>query len=1097
MKTILIKNTKWIFLVIQILFFIGIILPGSFALKNTFFFIPFLIVEIFALVPFLYKKKMTLFYFCWQFQLFLFLLFQFLFNPNAFFDIENIPAKTLFTFILVLVIIEIVIASYILLKERAIKKILFTLSLSTTIVVFLIVVFIANEGYPAFQENDPINFLTGTNWQPFYSGQQNDTIPLNTTIKSYDFSIQSETNNIYITPNKPQNITLNIINTGGENDTYTFFASSPTIKTTLNTSSISIKAGHTSSLNITVFTTENRTFQTIDIVGISNTIQHTHNLTLHCIPTLHGFKFTPKTKTIESNENIYGGQNTQFHLTNIGEQTDTYNISIQAPFEFSPIIDEINSTGDYKNFIGSISLNPGESQNLTVFPKMVTLAQGIYKLNITVQSQTQPKLTDTSTIDFHFGKETFYSLDSRSKIIPTNGRAHYTIILNQIPIPPFPVTVKNITSGWSSELFFNGKLILNNTGTAFIEKQQNETYQIDLWIIPPPDTANGFIEAFISINNHAAKPTFGALPFIVGTFFTTCIAVLIAAPLGLGCAIFLAEYCPRRIRIILRPLYELLAGIPSIIYGLWGVFTVGPLLRDTLYPIISNTIGKYLWFFSPTSNMGRDIFTASFVLSIMILPIIITLSEDAISVVRRDLKEGSLALGATRWQTMRRVILPEAKSGIVTSVILSTGRAIGETMAVLMIMSLYTKIPTSLFDSAGTMTSVIAATLGWAFSADLTRHALFAIALILFIMIFILNILVFIVQKKSEDKQFSTSSKFLHIFKKIYIGNLQNKKINSVKSATKNETHSQKKFIIVESINGATQPMPYKKTDISYKAIKKERIIRTALTLGACLVTILLFYIIGDIILKGGLALRPEFLFQREESGGAAGGFANALIGSLQLVSIAIAFAAPLSIGAAIYVQEYTKKNNMLTKIILFASDTLASTPSIVFGAFGFMFFVIFLEFNFSMLAGGLTLGIMIIPLLLRSSIESIKAIPREYEEGAYALGATKWQSIRSIILPAASPGISSGAIISIGRAIGETAAVIFTAGYSASVTTSILSQTASMPNMIYNFYQVAGVNSAAGAKVYSAAFILIIMVLLLNLIARLASHRASRMMKH
>jgi len=164
---------------------------------------------------------------------------------------------------------------------------------------------------------------------------------------------------------------------------------------------------------------------------------------------------------------------------------------------------------------------------------------------------------------------------------------------------------------------------------------------------------------------------------------------------------------------------------------------------------------------------------------------------------------------------------------------------------------------------------------------------------------------------------------------------------------------------------------------------------------------------------------------------------------------------------------------------------------------FGFLFFVTYLEFKFSLIAGGLTLGIMIIPLLLRSSIEAIKAVPREYQEGAYALGATKWQSIRTVILPPASPTITSGAIISIGRAIGETAAIMFTAGYSAHIATSIFSAAGSMPNLIYLYYDISSVFPVLGPKVYAAAFILIIVVLLLNFIARMASHRASKMMKH
>jgi phosphate transport system permease protein len=177
----------------------------------------------------------------------------------------------------------------------------------------------------------------------------------------------------------------------------------------------------------------------------------------------------------------------------------------------------------------------------------------------------------------------------------------------------------------------------------------------------------------------------------------------------------------------------------------------------------------------------------------------------------------------------------------------------------------------------------------------------------------------------------------------------------------------------------------------------------------------------------------------------------------------------------------------------MFASDTLASTPSIVFGAFGFMLFVLYLKFGFSLLAGGLTLGIMIIPLLLRSSIEALKSIPKDYREASLALGASKWQTVRNAVLPPATPMISSGVIISIGRAIGETAAILFTAGYTAHIATGLMEPAASMPNMIFIYYDLSTKFPILQEKVYSAAFVLILMILALNALARAISRKASR----
>jgi phosphate transport system permease protein len=154
------------------------------------------------------------------------------------------------------------------------------------------------------------------------------------------------------------------------------------------------------------------------------------------------------------------------------------------------------------------------------------------------------------------------------------------------------------------------------------------------------------------------------------------------------------------------------------------------------------------------------------------------------------------------------------------------------------------------------------------------------------------------------------------------------------------------------------------------------------------------------------------------------------------------------------------------------------------------------LDFGYSVIAGGLTLAIMIIPLLLRSSIEAITAIPRDYQEGSLALDATKWQTIRNVVIPSALPGISSGVIISVGRAIGETAAIIFTAGYAVHVASSLMHPTASLSNLIYKNYGLSIKFPEFGARVYSASLILIVIILILNAPAKLISYRASKMTK-
>ena len=221
---------------------------------------------------------------------------------------------------------------------------------------------------------------------------------------------------------------------------------------------------------------------------------------------------------------------------------------------------------------------------------------------------------------------------------------------------------------------------------------------------------------------------FGIFPMIVGSILITIGALTIGVPLGVACAIYLAEFTDKRIRAILKSTIELLAGIPSVVYGFIGIVVLAPFVRIHL------------------GGSGLSILTASIVLGIMILPTIISVSVDALLAVPHSYKEGSLALGATEWQTICRVLLPAAKSGILAGVILGMGRAIGETMAVIMISGNAVKLPRGPLDSVRTLTSNIALEMGYAIGDH--RTALFASAIVLFLFILTLNIIAMSIMKR-------------------------------------------------------------------------------------------------------------------------------------------------------------------------------------------------------------------------------------------------------------------------------------------------------------------------------------------------------------
>lgn len=229
---------------------------------------------------------------------------------------------------------------------------------------------------------------------------------------------------------------------------------------------------------------------------------------------------------------------------------------------------------------------------------------------------------------------------------------------------------------------------------------------------------------------------FGLFPAIYGSIFVAIGALIVAVPLGIGAAIYLSETAPERIRMILKPLIELLAGIPSIVYGFVGAVLLGRFLFDTF------------------GMRGINSFLAAIlILGIMALPIIVSMADDAMKAVPKDLKDASLALGATKWQTIRKVTIPAAISGISSAVIMGMGRAIGETMAVMMILGSVMKLPIpffNVFDTGNTLTALIAIQMGE--SHGIIINVLFVAAIMLFTIVAIMSIISDILQKRTTDK---------------------------------------------------------------------------------------------------------------------------------------------------------------------------------------------------------------------------------------------------------------------------------------------------------------------------------------------------------
>jgi phosphate transport system permease protein len=229
---------------------------------------------------------------------------------------------------------------------------------------------------------------------------------------------------------------------------------------------------------------------------------------------------------------------------------------------------------------------------------------------------------------------------------------------------------------------------------------------------------------------------YGALPFIYGTLVTSAVALLIAVPLGIGAAIFLAELAPPRVSDTLQFLIDLLAAVPSVIYGLLGVFIVVPLIRTVIYPALNKPLGFLPIFKGPSYGVG--FLTAGIVLAIMVIPYIISVSREVLLSVPRDQREAALALGCTRWESTWQVVVPFAKTGIMGSIFLAMARALGETMAVTMVIGNTPKIAASLFAPGYSIAAVIANEFTEA-TSDIYLQSLIELGLVLFLLTFILN----------------------------------------------------------------------------------------------------------------------------------------------------------------------------------------------------------------------------------------------------------------------------------------------------------------------------------------------------------------------
>lgn len=591
---------------------------------------------------------------------------------------------------------------------------------------------------------------------------------------------------------------------------------------------------------------------------------------------------------------------------------------------------------------------------------------------------------------------------------------------------------------------------------------------------------------------------YGALPLITGSILVTLGSMVLAVPVGIACAIYISEIAPAKLRTTLKPIVELFSAIPSVVFGFVGMMVIVPALK-VLFPdqqLFSNS-----WL------------AASIVLALMAMPTIISVSEDAIHAVPRSYREASLAMGATKWESIVKVVLPAAVSGVSAAIILGIGRAIGETMAVLMLTGNAPIIPDPLwnvYSLISTLTGTIALQLPEAVTGSVTQSALFELGVLLMIIVLIINMLSRHVVNSAKRRIGEGDGKLSLLFRMTGRSSIIPESVSDRLSEHRSTlmrcgmlllafigvwmfasllTSDVMALVSAAVVVAALVGLGYVFDKVDSTSRQTVCIGGVTVVMGA--VILMLAIIIGHILIKGIPALSIEFLTTSPAPGGRGGGIYPAIIGSLELIAGTAVIAFPLGVLTGIYLNEYAK-DTRFTRIIREAIDLLNGTPSIVFGMFGMVLFVTAMGFGYSLLAGWITLAFMILPVIIRTTEEALKSVPKDLREASRAMGATKWRTIYKVVLPAAMGGVVTGAILSIGRAAGETAPIMLTAAVISQphLAGSILDPVMALPLHLYHLaMDLPGTTELQ----YGTATVLLIIVLVFFVAASLIRSHYSK----
>jgi phosphate ABC transporter permease protein PstC/phosphate ABC transporter permease subunit PstA len=583
-----------------------------------------------------------------------------------------------------------------------------------------------------------------------------------------------------------------------------------------------------------------------------------------------------------------------------------------------------------------------------------------------------------------------------------------------------------------------------------------------------------------------SQDTYGAGALVAGTFITSIVALVIGVPVAVATALYVTELAPVRFRGIISGTLELLAAVPSVVYGLWGFLFLAPKIKG-IEQWVADT-------FSFIPFIGGDVSAANYfitglILAIMIIPIVSAISREVMATVPADQKEAALALGATRWEMIRSTVLPYSRAGIVGGSMLGLGRALGETIAVAILIGGATSgVGDSIFSQGSTLASVIALEFQEATASPEHRAALIGAGLLLFAVTLVINAIArgYISRSESRLKRAEADAKRAQE---------SAERGDAPRGPGRMASFSLPRLELVSTLKGR-------------KRVDKIARRTVAVLMGIALLP--LVALLAFLIIRGGGAISWSFFttdptgaagavsnanrFLGGDSAAAAttdlGGIRSAIVGSLEVVGLAAVVVVPIGIAVAVYLVEYGQ-GTWFGSFVRYLVDVMTGVPSVVFGLFVYISLVVSQVGGvpFAGWKASVALGLLMLPIVINSSLPVLRLVPSALREAALALGVPRWKVILRIVLPTALPGLVTGALLAIARAAGETAPIIFTAGVATALVGNPNGPLNTLPAQIYA--DVTASSSAQHDRAWGAALTLVVLILLLSLVARLAQRRS------